>query len=75
MHMPTQLLLAGHLPTLLHPDPKRVLVIGMGSGITTGVVARHPVERIGESASHSLRGTTLCSTRHAASMREARQHA
>jgi spermidine synthase len=43
--MPTQLLL-GHLPLLLHRDPRDVLVIGLGSGITTGAVARHPVARL-----------------------------
>jgi len=43
--MPTQLVL-GHLPLLLHREPRRVLVIGLGSGITAGAVARHPVERI-----------------------------
>jgi spermidine synthase len=43
--MPTQLLL-GHLPMLLHREPQRVLVIGMGSGITAGAVLRHPVERL-----------------------------
>jgi spermidine synthase len=43
--MSTQLLL-GHLPLLLHPAPRTVLVIGLGSGITTGAVARHPVQRL-----------------------------
>lgn len=43
--MSTQLLLA-HLPLLSHPDPKDVLVIGLGSGITAGAAARHPVDRI-----------------------------
>jgi len=43
--MPTQFML-GHLPLLLHPDPRDVLVIGLGSGITTGAAARHPVERL-----------------------------
>jgi spermidine synthase len=43
--MPTQLM-SGHLPLLLHPDPKKVLVIGLGSGITAGAVARYPVERV-----------------------------
>lgn len=38
----TQLML-GHLPMLLHPDPRQVLVIGMGSGITAGAVARYPM--------------------------------
>jgi spermidine synthase len=43
--MPTQLML-GHLPLLLHPAPRAVLVIGLGSGITAGAVARHAVERV-----------------------------
>jgi spermidine synthase len=43
--MPTQFML-GHLPLLLHPDPRDVLVIGLGSGITTGSVSRHPVRRL-----------------------------
>ncbi|MBI4609931.1 MAG: fused MFS/spermidine synthase [Candidatus Rokubacteria bacterium] len=43
--MHTQLM-SGHLPLLLHPDPKTVLVIGLGSGVTVGAVAQHPVERI-----------------------------
>jgi spermidine synthase len=43
MHM--QLML-GHLPMLLHPDARSVLVIGLGSGVTAGAVAAHPVERV-----------------------------
>jgi spermidine synthase len=43
--VPTQLM-AGHLPMLAHPNPKRVLVIGLGSGVTAAAVARYPVERI-----------------------------
>ncbi len=43
--MPTQLM-SGHLPLLLHADPKKVLVIGLGSGITAGAVARYPIERL-----------------------------
>ncbi|MCZ6778578.1 MAG: fused MFS/spermidine synthase [Acidobacteria bacterium] len=43
--MPTQLML-GHLPILIHSDPKAVLVIGMGSGVTAGAVARYPVKRL-----------------------------
>jgi spermidine synthase len=43
--MTTQLML-GHLPLLLHAAPRAVLVIGFGSGITAGAVARHPVERL-----------------------------
>lgn len=42
--MATQLML-GHLPVLLHPRPERVLVIGLGSGVTAGAVAQHPVVR------------------------------
>jgi spermidine synthase len=36
----------GHIPMLLHPDPRNVLTIGMGAGMTAGAVARHPVETI-----------------------------
>jgi spermidine synthase len=43
--MHTQLMM-GHLPLLIHPDPKRVLVVGMGSGVTAGAVALYPTERI-----------------------------
>jgi len=42
--MATQLLV-GHLPILLHPRPERVLVIGLGSGVTAGAVAQHPAVR------------------------------
>jgi spermidine synthase len=42
----TQLLL-GHLGAALHTAPKRVLVVGFGSGMTVAAVARYPdVERI-----------------------------
>ena len=34
-------LLGGHLPMLLHPEPKTVLVVGLGSGITLGAVTRY----------------------------------
>lgn len=44
--MPTQLLI-GHIPGLLHTNPKKVLVIGFGSGVTVGALTRHPsIERI-----------------------------
>ena len=36
----------GHIPMLLHPNPQRVLTIGMGAGMTAGAVARHPVESL-----------------------------
>ena len=32
----------GHLPALLHPNPKDVLVVGLGGGATAGAVATHP---------------------------------
>lgn len=41
----TQFLL-GHLPMALHPNPKKVCVIGLGSGSTVAAVASYPVERI-----------------------------
>lgn len=39
--VPTQTL-SGHIPMLLHPDPRQVLVVGLGSGMTVGAVAAHP---------------------------------
>lgn len=33
----------GHLPVLLHPSPKDVLLVGLASGITAGSVATHPI--------------------------------
>ncbi len=42
--MATQSLLA-HLPLLLHPDPRDVGIIGLGSGVTLGAALRHPVRR------------------------------
>jgi spermidine synthase len=38
--MLTQLML-GHVPALLHPDPKDALVIGLGSGVTCGALLTH----------------------------------
>ena len=45
LDVPTQLLL-GYIPTLMHPDPKDVAIIGLGSGITLAAVESFPVERI-----------------------------
>ncbi len=42
--MLTQRLLA-HVPLLLHPDPKAVAVLGLGSGVTLGSALTHGVER------------------------------
>jgi spermidine synthase len=36
----------GHIPLILKPDAKDVLLISLGSGITAGAVGLHPVERI-----------------------------
>jgi spermidine synthase len=38
--------LQAHLALLLHPQARRVLQVGFGSGGTAWAVARHPVERI-----------------------------
>ncbi len=43
--MMTQKLLA-HVPLLLHRDPKDVLVIGLGSGVTAGSALTHPIESL-----------------------------
>ena len=43
--MLTQKLLA-HVPLLLHPQPRQVAIIGLGSGVTLGAALRHPVERV-----------------------------
>lgn len=32
----------GHLPMLLHKNPKRVLVVGLGTGMTLGATSIHP---------------------------------
>ena len=40
-------LLVGHLGAIFHPAPRRVLLIGFGSGMTASAVARYPdVERV-----------------------------
>jgi spermidine synthase len=37
----------GHLPALLHPHPKSVLIVGVGAGVTAGALSIHPeIERI-----------------------------
>jgi spermidine synthase len=35
-----------HVPMLLHPGPRRVLVIGWGAGATAAAAAAHPIERL-----------------------------
>jgi len=39
-------LLTGHIPHLLHPDPKRTLVVGLGSGMSLAAALAHPVETV-----------------------------
>jgi spermidine synthase len=39
--MPTQLMV-GHLPMMLHPDPRRAMVVGLGCGATAAAVVKHP---------------------------------
>ena len=37
----------GHIPALFHPDPRSVLVVGCGAGVTAGSFLTHPgIERI-----------------------------
>lgn len=43
--MQTQLLL-GHIGPLLQPELRRALIVGLGSGVTAGAVAQHPLEAI-----------------------------
>ncbi|MCC7386825.1 MAG: fused MFS/spermidine synthase [Deltaproteobacteria bacterium] len=43
--MPTQIL-SGLLPILAHPQAERVLVIGFGSGVTSGAVLEAPVKSL-----------------------------
>jgi spermidine synthase len=42
--MLTQKLVA-HLPLLLHPNPRDVAIVGLGSGVTAGAALSHPIER------------------------------
>ncbi|MBW1892161.1 MAG: fused MFS/spermidine synthase [Deltaproteobacteria bacterium] len=37
---------SAHFPLIFHPDPKKVLVVGLGSGITAGEVLHYPVDRL-----------------------------
>jgi predicted membrane-bound spermidine synthase len=38
--------LIGHLPMLCHPNPKKALVVGLGSGCTVGAVLSYDVEKV-----------------------------
>ncbi|MEE9216631.1 MAG: fused MFS/spermidine synthase [Anaerolineales bacterium] len=39
-------LILGHLPMLLHSNPQRVLVVGLGSGMTLGAVELYPIDSV-----------------------------
>lgn len=43
--MLTQRALA-HVPLLLHPNPKRALIVGLGSGVTLGSALLHPLDQV-----------------------------
>jgi len=43
--LPTQVLL-GQLGCLIHPNPNKALVIGLGSGVTVGSMLTHPLEHV-----------------------------
>jgi spermidine synthase len=38
--------LIAHVPLLIHPDPRTVFILGLGSGATAGAALVHPVERV-----------------------------
>jgi spermidine synthase len=38
--------LSGHIPMLFHPHAKKVMVLGLASGMTPGEVLHYPVERL-----------------------------
>ena len=42
----THQVLAAHVPLLLHPAPRRVLVVGVGAGQTPASVLAHDIERL-----------------------------
>ena len=42
--MLTQRMLA-HVPLLLHPNPQRAAILGLGSGVTLGSALTHPIQR------------------------------
>ncbi|HEV8544054.1 MAG TPA: fused MFS/spermidine synthase [Verrucomicrobiae bacterium] len=58
--LPTQYLLA-HLPMMARPDAKQAFVLGFGSGITSGALMGHPIERltIAENCKPVLEGAHL----------------
>ena len=47
--------LIGHLPMVLHPAPRRSLVVGLGGGATPGAVSQHDTEVLVVELSDSVR--------------------
>ena len=39
-------LMAAHLPMVLHPNPERILTLGLGGGVTLGALTTYPIERV-----------------------------
>ena len=42
----THQVLAAHVPLLVHPAPRRVLIVGVGAGQTPASALTHPIERL-----------------------------
>jgi len=38
--------LSGHFPLLFHHDPKKVMVVGLASGVTAGEAINYPIEQL-----------------------------
>ncbi len=38
--------LQGHIPLLIHSNPKKVLFLGMGTGVTAGASLKHQVDKV-----------------------------
>ena len=47
--------LIGHLPMVLHPNPKRALVVGLGGGATPGAVSQYDADVLVVELSDSVR--------------------
>ena len=45
----------GHLPALIHPNPKSVLIVGFGAGVTAGTFVVHPGSRATSRSARSSR--------------------
>jgi spermidine synthase len=38
--------LSAHIPLLFHPDPEKVMVVGLASGMTVGEVLHYPIKQV-----------------------------